>query len=60
MAETQISKSPPTNALVVGEDAETRDLVGAEKAAALLLALGPDHAKPIFDEFDEIDRKSVV
>ncbi len=55
MAETQIANSSSTSALVVGEDAETRDLVGSEKAAALLLALGPDHAKPIFDEFDEIE-----
>ncbi len=54
MAETQSAQST-TNSLVVGEDAENRELAGSEKAAALLLALGPDHAKPIFDEFDEIE-----
>ncbi len=41
--------------LVVGSDAETRDLGGPEKAAVLLLALGPDYGKPIFDELDEIE-----
>ncbi len=46
---------PENNGLVVGTDAETRDLNGAEKAAVLLLALGPDYAKPIFDELDEIE-----
>ncbi len=40
---------------MVGSDAETRDLDGAEKAAALLLALGPDHARPIFEELDEME-----
>lgn len=43
------------NGLVVGTDAESRELDGAEKAAVLLLALGPDYAKPIFDELDEIE-----
>ncbi len=41
--------------LVVGEDAVTRDLSGAEKAAVILLALGPDYGKPIFEELDEIE-----
>ncbi len=41
--------------LVVGNDAENRDLNGAERAAVLLLALGPDYAKPIFNELDEIE-----
>ncbi|VAW20771.1 Flagellar motor switch protein FliG [hydrothermal vent metagenome] len=54
MAEPQ-RKQSSNGALVVGEDAETRELTGSEKAAALLLALGPDYARPIFDEFDEIE-----
>jgi flagellar motor switch protein FliG len=41
--------------LVVGNDAPHRVLKGDEKAAALLLALGPDHGKPIFDELDEVE-----
>ncbi len=44
-----------SNGLVVGEDAESRELTGAERAAVLLLALGPDYAKPIFDELDEME-----
>jgi len=55
MAETKIGNSTPTSTLMVGDDAENRELVGSEKAAALLLALGPDHATPIFKEFDEIE-----
>ncbi|MBE7733164.1 flagellar motor switch protein FliG [Devosia faecipullorum] len=34
---------------------EQRLLKGDEKAAALLLALGPDYGKPIFDELDELE-----
>lgn len=41
--------------LVVGSDAQTRDLTGDEKAAVLLLALGPDFGKPILQELDEIE-----
>ncbi len=55
MAQTQIVPLNPPATLVIGEGAEARELKGAEKAAALLLALGPDHAKPIFDEFDEME-----
>ncbi|HHB83875.1 MAG TPA: flagellar motor switch protein FliG [Devosia sp.] len=44
-----------SNGLVVGDDAQTRELNGAERAAVLLLALGPDYAKPIFDELDEME-----
>ncbi|WDR04191.1 flagellar motor switch protein FliG [Devosia algicola] len=45
--------------LVVGTDARYRVLSGDEKAAALLLALGPDYGKPIFDELDELEVKSL-
>ena len=43
--------------LQVGGD--QRVLKGDEKAAALLLALGPDYGKPIFDELDELEVKQL-
>jgi flagellar motor switch protein FliG len=39
--------------LVVGADASQRTLSGDEKAAVLLLALGPDFGRPILEELDE-------
>ena len=46
--------------LVVGNDAANqRVLKGDEKAAALLLALGPDYGRPIFDELDELEVKQL-
>jgi flagellar motor switch protein FliG len=39
--------------LVVGADATQRALSGDEKAAVLLLALGPDFGKPILEELDD-------
>jgi flagellar motor switch protein FliG len=45
--------------LIVGSDADIRDLKGAEKAAVLLLALGPDWGKPILAELDEMEIKSL-
>ena len=39
--------------LVVGSDATQRSLAGDEKAAVLLLALGPDFGKPILEELDD-------
>jgi flagellar motor switch protein FliG len=41
--------------LVVGEDADHRILTGDEKAAVLLLALGPDFGRPILEELDEME-----
>jgi flagellar motor switch protein FliG len=41
--------------LVVGADAAQRSLTGDEKAAVLLLALGPDFGKPILEELDEME-----
>jgi len=41
--------------LVINQDAAHRPLDGTEKAAALLLALGPEYGKPIFEELDEIE-----
>jgi flagellar motor switch protein FliG len=47
----------PLAKLVVGGDAMQRDLTGDEKAAVLLLALGPDFGRPILEELDEIEIK---
>lgn len=41
--------------LVVGADAQSRSLSGDEKAAVLLLALGPDFGRPILQELDEME-----
>ncbi|WP_417308391.1 flagellar motor switch protein FliG [Devosia sp.] len=45
----------PSGQLVVGDDANHRALNGTEKAAVLLLALGPDYGKPILEELDEME-----
>jgi flagellar motor switch protein FliG len=45
--------------LVVGDDANQRKLAGDEKAAVLLLALGPDFGKPIWAELDETEIKTL-
>jgi flagellar motor switch protein FliG len=47
----------PLAKLVVGGDARQRDLTGDEKAAVLLLSLGPDFGRPILEELDEIEIK---
>jgi flagellar motor switch protein FliG len=43
--------------LVIGGDAQQRDLSGDEKAAVLLLSLGPDFGRPILEELDEMEIK---
>jgi flagellar motor switch protein FliG len=43
--------------LVVGGNARQRELQGDEKAAVLLLSLGPDFGRPILEELDEIEIK---
>lgn len=45
--------------LVVGASADQRALTGDEKAAVLLLALGPDFGKPIWSELDETEIKTL-
>ncbi|HHY50458.1 MAG TPA: flagellar motor switch protein FliG [Alphaproteobacteria bacterium] len=45
--------------LVVGQDADHRRLTGDEKAAVLLLALGPDFGKPILEELDEMEIRTL-
>jgi flagellar motor switch protein FliG len=55
-------EAPPVNTamtrqLVIGADAQQRDLSGDEKAAVLLLSLGPDFGRPILEELDEMEIK---
>jgi flagellar motor switch protein FliG len=45
--------------LVIGSDAAQRKLAGDEKAAVLLLALGPDFGKPIWAELDETEIRTL-
>jgi flagellar motor switch protein FliG len=45
--------------LVVGTNADQRNLSGDEKAAVLLLALGPDFGKPILEELDELEIRTL-
>src|ERR687896_590178 len=45
--------------LVVGAGASQRALSGDEKAAVLLLALGPDFGKPILEELDEMEIRAL-
>jgi flagellar motor switch protein FliG len=52
----------PMNAakgLRIGEDAPQRQMRGDEKAAALLLALGPEFGRPILEELDEIEIRAL-
>ena len=49
----------PSKQLVVGDSASQRALSGDEKAAVLLLALGPDFGKSIWSELDEIEIKTL-
>src|SRR4051812_10852959 len=45
--------------LVIGGNATQRDLSGDEKAAVLLLSLGPDFGRPILEELDEMEVKQL-
>jgi flagellar motor switch protein FliG len=45
--------------LVIGGDAKQRALSGDEKAAVLLLSLGPDFGRPILEELDEVEIKAL-
>ena len=60
----ELQNSAPMNdlshkQLVVGVGAEERSLVGDEKAAVLLLALGPDFGRPILEELDEMEIRAL-
>jgi len=61
MAATSPQAPPqiPDRQLVVGNDAAQRNLSGDEKAAVLLLALGPDFGRPILEELDEIEVRTL-
>jgi flagellar motor switch protein FliG len=64
-----VAQIPPSNVqaiadmaqkhLVVGADASERVLSGDEKAAVLLLALGPDFGRPILEELDEMEIRAL-
>ncbi len=41
--------------LQIGDQTNQRTMSGDEKAAALLLALGPDFGRPILEELDEVE-----
>ncbi|HEV7293608.1 flagellar motor switch protein FliG [Devosia sp. RR2S18] len=53
------AQSSASKQLTIGSDATQRVLKGDEKAAALLLALGPDYGRPIFSELDELEIKQL-
>jgi flagellar motor switch protein FliG len=57
MAPGQSVQNSMSRQLVIGGDATERELTGDEKAAVLLLSLGPDYGKPILEELDEIEIK---
>src|SRR5690606_39887113 len=50
-----LTTDPMRQGIQVGADATQREMRGDEKAAALLLALGPDFGRPILDELDEVE-----
>jgi flagellar motor switch protein FliG len=58
-ADAALASSPMTAGTQLQVGGEHRLLRGDEKAAALLLALGPDYGKPIFDELDELEVKQL-
>jgi flagellar motor switch protein FliG len=64
LAETDLAPVPAgmpgmSRQLVIGGDARQRELTGDEKAAVLLLSLGPDHGRPILEELDEMEVKAL-
>src|SRR5258708_958417 len=59
LANTPEIASSMTRQLVIGEHATNRALTGDEKAAVLLLSLGPDFGRPILEELDELEIKAL-
>lgn len=53
------TNAPRAPQLVVGANATQRALGGDEKAAVLLLALGPDYGKPIWNELDDVEIRTL-
>jgi len=58
-SDASTSPATPGKQLTISGAADERVLKGDEKAAALLLALGPDFGRPIFSELDEIEIKQL-
>jgi len=56
---SQSNNNSGAKQLVLGGQANQRVLKGDEKAAVLLLALGPEFGKPIFEELDELEIKQL-
>ncbi|HEY0918568.1 MAG TPA: flagellar motor switch protein FliG [Devosia sp.] len=56
---SQVQAQISNKQLVVGGDAAQRALSGDEKAAVLLLALGPDFGRPILEELDEMEIRTL-
>ena len=59
LAVPALANNRPAKQLLVGADASQRNMTGDEKAAVLLLALGPDFGKPIWAELDEMEIKTL-
>ncbi|MBU1173838.1 MAG: flagellar motor switch protein FliG [Alphaproteobacteria bacterium] len=59
MVEQRELTDPLSRGLVINSNEESRDLKPDEKAAVLMLALGPDFGKPIFEELDEMEVKQL-
>ena len=59
MAENQEISNTISRGLVINADEESRELKPDEKAAVIMLALGPDYGKPIFNELDEMEIKQL-
>lgn len=59
MADTKDIPKTVGQGLVIAADQETRELRPDEKAAVLMLALGPDFGRPIFQELDEMEVKQL-
>lgn len=55
MASTELAKNSSGVQLEVTESGDERELKGDERAAVLMLALGPDFGRPIFEELDDIE-----
>src|SRR6478672_8789595 len=56
-ASVALNNDLQTKQLAISGDATQRGLSGDEKAAVLLLALGPDFGRPILEELDEMEIK---
>lgn len=53
------AKAPQTGGLKVSHTEAYRELAGAERAAVLLLALGEEHGRKIWEQLDELEVRQV-